>query len=127
MKREKKWGQTTPTRGRIIVADGIYSVGDKKNDRDQIQKLFKKPISLFLENIVQVFSDLYKFFLGYLLHYYLAQLSAQELVISQLWDNFQFQLEREENKHHNHELRGLQCWENWFSTQDNNAKLENDV
>ena len=36
MKREKKWGhthtqtQTTPTRGRIIVADGIYSVGDKK-------------------------------------------------------------------------------------------------
>jgi hypothetical protein len=35
---EKKWGQTdththtqtTPTRGRIIVADGIYSVGDKK-------------------------------------------------------------------------------------------------
>jgi len=22
---------TTPTRGRIIVADGIYSVGDKKN------------------------------------------------------------------------------------------------
>ena len=41
MKREKKWGQTdtqtdrhthtqtTPTRGRIIVADGIYSVGDK--------------------------------------------------------------------------------------------------
>ena len=32
---KKRWGQTqtqthtTPTRGRIIVADGIYSVGDK--------------------------------------------------------------------------------------------------
>ena len=26
---------TTPTRGRIIVADGIYSVGDKKVVMDQ--------------------------------------------------------------------------------------------
>ena len=41
MKREKKVGtysQTTPTRGRIIVADGIYSVGDNKKG-NQTQRI----------------------------------------------------------------------------------------